>query len=703
MSVTATHPGSSTATTTRLRRGEILALALGALGVVYGDIGTSPLYAMREAFHGPFALAVSPVNVLGVLSLMIWALIVVVAIKYLVVLLRADHGGQGGILALLTILLTAPRLSARRLAALTTLALFGAALLYGDGVITPAMSVLSAVEGLEVSAPALGPLVLPLTVAILIALFAVQSRGTGKLGAVFGPIVLLWFTTIGMVGVRGILADPSVLEAFDPRWAARFMMANTTTGFLILSAVVLVVTGGEALYADLGHFGRTPIRIAGFAVALPALLLNYLGQGSLLLRSPETAHNPFYELVPVWGRNAMVLLATAATVVASQALITASFSLTQQLMNLGFIPRVRIIHRSHRIAGQIYVPQVNTFLMVACILLVLVFRNSSGLAAAYGLSVVGTMSVTSILFYFVARRKWNWSRLTAGGLTGAFLVVEGALLGANLLKLAHGAWIPLVVGAGLYTLMSTWRRGRDLLTKSLARELELPAETLVAELAAHKLQRVPGTAVFMTRLASGLPQVLLHHIKHNRVLHERVILLSVEALTVPEVADDARIETQELGHGLYRVILRHGFMETPWIDTTLANVPIGGEPLEINRTSFYLGRETILSSGSRKDGALAQETVQRDVAQRRPRHALLRPAAQPCDRAGHSGRAVGGAQRSDLVDSSAGHRAPARAPADRRSRRRRARSIVARRRSDRRRPDFAPSRRPRGNARRRPR
>jgi KUP system potassium uptake protein len=596
-----THTAKSAAL---LGQRERLALTLGAVGVVYGNIGTSPLYAMREAFHGPWAVAVGPENVLGVLSLMIWAMVLVIAVKYLAVLLRADHHGQGGIIALLTILIpTGGSSRSRILAWITTVSLFGAALLYGDGVITPAMSVLSAVEGLELSAPGLTPLVIPLTLGILIALFAVQNRGTGRIGAVFGPIVLVWFVAIGLAGVWGVAQQPRVLEAFDPTWAARFFAHNGAMGFLVLSAVVLVVTGGEALYADLGHFGRSPIRLAGFAVALPALVLNYLGQGALLLDRPDAAHQPFYELIPAWGRFPMIALATAATVVASQALITACYSLTQQLVNLGYIPRVRIIHTSARIEGQIYVPQVNTFLMVSCIVLVLVFRDSSRMAAAYGLAVVGTMLVTTVLFYFVARRHWGWGALRAGSLAGCFALLEVALLGANLMKLAHGAWIPLVVGAALYTLMSTWRRGRELLSATLGSEATLPAETLVADLAARKLPRVPGTAVFMTRLSRGLPQVLLHHLKHNRVLHQRVILLTVESLTVPEVAEERRLEVVELGEGLYRVIVRHGFMESPRIAAALAQQPVGGEPVELARTSFYLGRETILPSGA---GRMAQ-------------------------------------------------------------------------------------------------
>jgi KUP system potassium uptake protein len=449
-----------------------------------------------------------------------------------------------------------------------------------------------------VSAPSLSPLVLPLTIAILVALFSVQSRGTGRLGAVFGPIVLVWFTSIAVVGVHGVLMEPRVLEAFNPLWGVRFFAHNGAPGFFVLSAVVLVVTGGEALYADLGHFGRKPIRIAGFFVAIPALIASYLGQGALLLGHPESAHSPFFELVPHWGRNLMVVLATAATVVASQALITASFSLTQQLVHLGYLPRIRIVHQSHAIQGRIYVPTVNTALMLGCVALVLVFRESSQLAAAYGLAVVGTMLVTTILFFFVAMQKWRWPPLLAGALAGAFLTIELALLGANALKIAHGAWIPLVSGALLYIVMSTWRRGRELLTASLQGDAPLPVESLVVDLAANKLHRIPGTAVFMTRTSRGLPQVLLHHIKHNRVLHRRIILLTVETLAVPEVPESSRLQVESLGEGLFRVILRHGFMETPVIEDALTRRPIGEEPVELARTSFYLGRETVLARGA---------------------------------------------------------------------------------------------------------
>ncbi len=577
-------------------RRELLVLSLGALGIVYGDIGTSPLYAVREAFHGPFAIAATPGNVLGVMSLVIWVMTLIIVVKYLTLLLRADHQGQGGILALLTMLTGDVRSVGRHRAVFIVLGLFGAALLYGDGIITPAISVLSAVEGLAVAAPSLESLVVPVTVAILLVLFAAQRRGTGPIGVVFGPLILVWMVVIALLGIRGIATEPGVLAAFNPVHAVRFFLANGKEGFLILSAVVLVVTGGEALYADLGHFGRRPIRLSWFTVAFPALILNYLGQGAFLLRNPDATFNPFYELAPQWARFPLVLLATAATVVASQALISACFSLTQQLVNLGYMPRVEIIHTSARFEGQIYVPTINTFLMLSCITLVLFFRSSSSLAAAYGLSVTGTMAVTTVLFYFVARSRWNWSALHAGAWAGCFLAIELALLGANLVKILHGGWVPLAVGAALYLLMSTWRKGRLLVIESF-RDAVLDMEPFLAEVAARNPPRVPGTAVFMTREQKGVPPVLLHHLKHNEVLHQNVILLSVVAERVPEVSLESQIEVIDLGTGVYRMILRHGFMSAPNITQALSAIKLGDQPINLARTSFYFGRETILPTG----------------------------------------------------------------------------------------------------------
>ena len=574
-------------------------LALGALGVVYGDIGTSPLYSVKESVHGPFAVPATPENVLGILSLMIWSILLMVVLKYLTILLRADHQGQGGILALLTLLTSSELVSGRRRTLVTSLGLFGAALLYGDGIITPAVSVLSAVEGLGVVAPALGKLVVPVTLAILIVVFAVQSRGTGKIGVVFGPVVFLWFLTIGGLGLLELVHRPEVLLAVNPLHAASFFASNGWTGFFVLSSVVLVVTGGEALYADLGHFGRAPIRLAWYTVALPALLLNYFGQGALLLRHPESAHNPFYELAPAWAQIPLILIATAAAVVASQALISASFSLTQQLVNLGYIPRVNIVHTSAALPGQIYVPKINTFLMIACVLLVASFRTSSSLAAAYGLAVVGTMGITTVLFYFVARLHWKWSPGLAGSVAGLFLVIELAFLCANLIKIKQGGWVPLAVGLFLYLLMSTWRKGRLLLADTL-KDATLGIEPFLADISHRKPHRVPGTAVFMTRQTTGVPQVLLHHLKHNGVLHEQVVLLSVIPERVPEVEAKQRYRCEELGQGLFRVHIRHGFMESPNVYKVLTSKEIGGRKLNLQRTSFYFGRETILYDGRGK-------------------------------------------------------------------------------------------------------
>ncbi len=577
-------------------RKDLLALALGALGVVYGDIGTSPLYAIKEAFHEELGLSLNPGNVLGVLSLVIWSFVLVVVVKYLTILLRADHQGQGGIIALLTLLTHRPALGKRFFLLITTLGLFGAALLYGDGMITPAISVLSAVEGLKVATPAFDKAVVPLTVVILVGLFAVQRRGTGTIGNFFGPVVLVWFFTIGTLGFAAVLRNPAVVQAFNPAWAVRFFADNGSTGFFVLSAVVLAITGGEALYADLGHFGRRPIRLAWYTVAMPALLLNYLGQGAQLLAHPEAAENPFYSLAPTWGLYPLVAIATAATVVASQALISASYSLTQQLVNLGYMPRLRIVHTSAKLMGQIFVPKVNSALMVACVVLVIMFKSSTALAAAYGLSVIGTMIVTSILFFFVARLHWGWSVPTAALVTGLFLAIEIPFFAANLIKLAHGGWVPLVVGLGLYLLMSTWRLGRQLLGQAYG-TATVAIEPFLADVEARKIHRVPGTAVFMTRQIGGVPQVLLHHLKHNQVLHQHVVLLSVVTETVPEIARDQRVEIAELGHGFHRIILHHGFMQRPQIGAAVSHLVLDGESVQLAKTSFYLGRETVLPTG----------------------------------------------------------------------------------------------------------
>jgi KUP system potassium uptake protein len=580
-------------------------LALAALGVVYGDIGTSPLYALRECFKGERGLSPTVDNVLGILSLIVWSLNFVVSFKYISLVMRADNRGEGGILALMALLRskgTAGRAQIRRV--LLPLGLFGAALLYGDGVITPAISVLGAMEGLKVVAPAFDPFVVPITVAILLGLFLFQKRGTAGVGAVFGPITLVWFICITLLGIRGILLDPSVLRAVNPWYAVKFFLEDGLRGFLILGAVVLVFTGGEALYADMGHFGKRPIRLAWFALVLPALLINYFGQGALLLHDPASASNPFYGLVPTPLLLPMIVVATAAAIVASQALISGAFSLTQQAVQLGYCPRVTIRHTSRTEVGQIYIPEVNQALAVACIGLVLAYRSSSNLAAAYGIAVTGTMTITTVLYYEVMRARWRWPVWKAGGLAGLFLVVDVTFFSANLVKVPSGGWFPIVVALAIFTLMATWKQGRVLLA-GIMRENSLPMDLFLRDIARRKPPRVPGVAVFLTSDASGAPPVLLHHLKHNQVLHERVILLSVVTKEIPAVPEQERLRTRGLGEGFCQVIAQYGFMETPDVPTVvkaLAQPPPTGLGLTVNlmQTTFYLGRETLIATGRSK-------------------------------------------------------------------------------------------------------
>jgi len=567
-------------------------VVLGALGIVYGDIGTSPLYAMREAFAPQHGIATSHANVLGVLSLIVWSLLLVVVFKYLTFIMRADNRGEGGILALLALLHERKRAVAPAL--ILGLGLFGTALLFGEGIITPAISVLSAVEGLEISTPALAHFIVPITVAILIGLFMMQRHGTARVGAIFGPVTLLWFITIAALGVMWIVREPRVLAALSPHHAVRFFLTMGMKGYLILGSVVLVITGAEALYADMGHFGKRPIRLGWFFVVFPALLLNYFGQGALLLTNPNVKH-PFFEMVPQALLYPVVGLATVAAIIASQALISGSFSLTRQAIQLGYLPRLEIVHTSARAEGQIFIPQVNTALMIACIALVLSFRASTHLAAAYGLAVIGTMTISSLLFFFVARERWHWPTWKAAGLTSCFLVVELAFLGANLVKFMHGAWLPLAMGAIMFTMMSTWKRGRAMLGEVFAKSA-FPIDLFVAEIKRSPPVRVSGTAVFMTANPEGVPPVLLHHLKHNKVLHNQVILLSFITEDVPHVALPERLELTELGAGLYRVTGHYGFMEKPDITGVLAQCRTLGLKIAINDTSFYLGRETLIPS-----------------------------------------------------------------------------------------------------------
>jgi len=580
-------------------RGRYLAvLSLAALGVVYGDIGTSPLYAIRECFHGDYRVPLSHGNILGVLSLIFWALAIVISVKYLIFILRADNRGEGGILALMSLIHPehgpGRPAGARWRWTLVALGLFGAALLYGDGMITPAISVLSAVEGLKVATPVFEPYVIPITILILITLFALQRRGTGGVGAIFGPVTLVWFLSLAALGVWGLIQYPAVLLAINPWYAARFFLTNHEAGFLVLGAVVLVVTGGEALYADMGHFGTRPIRLTWFALVLPSLLLNYFGQGALLLSHPEATDNPFYRLAPDWALYPMVVLATAATVIASQAIISGAFSLTRQAIQLGFSPRMEIRHTSAREIGQIYIPEINWVLMVATIGLVLGFRSSSHLAAAYGVAVTTTMVITTIIFYVVTRELWGWKRWLSISLCAAFLFVDLAFFSSSLIKVEHGGWFPLLVALAIYTLMSTWRRGRKILAARL-HDRTLAVGQFLQDPALGEFPRVPGTAVFMTGNPYGsIPPALLHNIRHNRVLHERVVLLTVVTEEVPRVDPVDRLEVEALGQGFFRLVAHYGFMESPHVPELLAGVEAPGFDVDPRRVSYFLGREKLI-------------------------------------------------------------------------------------------------------------
>jgi KUP system potassium uptake protein len=580
-------------------------LSLTALGIVYGDIGTSPLYALQQCFTSKeFSIVPTPQNVFGVLSLIVWLLVLVVAVKYIVFIMRADNRGEGGILALMALILQQERRSSdsRRRWALIVFGLFGAALLYGDGIITPSITVLGAVEGVSVATPAFAHIIVPLAVVILVALFSVQRVGTGRIGAAFGPIMALWFVAIAALGTAEIIRTPQILGALNPWHGVTFFIANGKFAFLALGAVVLAVTGAEALYADMGHFGKRPIRLAWFILVLPALLLNYLGQGALLLRSPTAVANPFYFLVPRAMLIPFVVLATIAAVIASQALISGAFSLTQQAVQLGYSPRMSVVHTSAREAGQIFIPEINRLLMIGCVVLVLAFQSANALGAAYGIAVTGTMAITSILFFVVARSRWNWSIAHALPIALAFLAIDITLFAANVIKIESGGWVPIVVAMSVFTLMSTWKKGRGLLNQALHAG-SLPLDLFLGDVARRKPVRVPGTAVFMTSNNDGVPVVLLHHLKHNKVLHEQVILMSIKTREVPEVKASERVSVEKLEHGFYRVSAHYGFMESPNVPEILQWARESGIKARPNDTTFYLGRERIIiSDGERKPG-----------------------------------------------------------------------------------------------------
>lgn len=573
----------------------LVVLSLGALGVVFGDIGTSPLYALRECFSGAHRLPVTEGNVLGILSLVFWSLVLVISVKYLAIVLRADSRGEGGIMVLTSLIRPAADGKRGTRAWLIVLGLFGACLLYGDSVITPAITVLSAVEGIEIATPALTQYVVPISVAILVGLFLLQKRGTGKVGAIFGPVMLVWFGVLAVSGAVWVVREPAVLKAVDPVWAFRFFREDGFRGFLLLGSVVLAVTGGEALYADMGHFGARPIRITWFALVLPSLLLNYFGQGALLLARPGAADNPLFKMVPAWALSPLVVLATIASVIASQAVISGAFSLTRQAIQLGFLPRLRIEQTSARQIGQIYLPGVNWLLLAACIWLVVEFGSSSRLAAAYGLAVTSTMAVTTLLLYVYARDAWKVNHWLALGGALLFLAIDFSFLGANLVKVAHGGWVPLVIAGAVYLLMATWKRGRALLAARLS-EGALPVDLFLSSVESSGAIRVPGTAVFLSRSGKGVPISLLHNVKHNKVLHERVIFLTIVTNEVPLVRPKDRLTQEWLGKGFWRVTIRYGFMQDVDVPRALKKLRLDGVPVEEMGTTYFLTRETLIAT-----------------------------------------------------------------------------------------------------------
>ncbi len=582
------------------RRG-LLAVTLTTIGVVYGDIGTSPLYTIRECFFGTHPVPPSHENVLGVLSLVVYALLIVISVKYIAIVMRADNQGEGGILALAALI--PPRDgSADWLAAtrplLMLLGIFGAALLYGDGMITPAISVLSATEGLNVATPFFEPYIVPLSVVILVLLFVMQKFGTHRVGGFFGPVMVAWFLTIAALGISWIVRAPEVLTAIDPRHAVRFFRAEGYHAFTVLGAVFLAVTGGEALYADMGHFGKRPIRLAWFTLVLPALLLNYFGQGALLLHDPA-AEQPFFMLAPTWALLPLVGLATIAAIIASQALISGAFSLTRQAIQLGYAPRLDVEHTSSHEMGQVYVPQVNMALALGTILIVIGFRSSSALAAAYGIAVTMTMVITAILLHVVATERWKWPLWGATTVTALFLTIDLSFFGANLLKVVQGGWFPLIVGTFIFTLMTTWKTGRRIMAERITARA-VPLTDFMAAVTVNPPIRVPGTAVFMTAQPRGTPPALAHNLRYNKILHEHVVVLTVSTAPVPYVSSDDRISVEVLGHDVYNVRVRYGFMQDPNVPETLLEAKAKGVLVDLEDVTYFLGRETIIVT--RHDG-----------------------------------------------------------------------------------------------------
>jgi KUP system potassium uptake protein len=566
------------------------ALTLGAIGVVFGDIGTSPLYALKEIFSGHHPIPVTPENILGLLSMVFWAIMVLVSIKYVAIIMRADNRGEGGSLALLA-LITSRENPIWLSWLLTMLGIFAAALFYGDSMITPAISVLSAVEGLEIIAPALKDFVIPVTVIVLTGLFMIQKRGTGVVGLFFGPVMIVWFSVLAGLGINQILRHPEVLVALNPYYAFQFISDYPKLAFLALSAVVLAVTGGEALYTDMGHFGRSPIRLAWFGFVMPALVLNYFGQGALLLHDPQAIRNPFYMLAPEWALIPMVALSTVATVIASQAVISGAFSVARQAVQMGLLPRMGIIHTSGKEEGQIYVPFTNWTLYIAVVALVIGFKSSSNLAAAYGIAVTGTMLIDTILIAFVMRLLWRWHWILVLIVAGSLLVIDLAFFAANAIKIPEGGWFPLAVGVISFTVLTTWRRGRKLVNEEMASS-SMPIESFIEF--TNDVHRVSGTAVFMTSSPDGVPSALLHNLKHNQILHERVVLMTIKTADKPFVKTSKQVETQDLGKNFSRIIVTYGFMQNPDVPRALKLCEAHGMTFDMMSTTFYLARESVV-------------------------------------------------------------------------------------------------------------
>ena len=582
------------------------ALMLGAIGVVYGDIGTSPLYAMQESFLGPHPLEVDRLHIFGVLSLIFWSLMLIVTVKYVAVAMRADNRGEGGSFALLSLI--ARNLAGKKwTASLVILGVLATCLFYGDAMITPAISVLSAVEGLKTVEPGLQPLVIPISIAVLIGLFMVQSRGTAKVGVLFGPVILIYLAALAALGVTNIAAHPEIIGALSPSWALKFFFVNPKLAFLALGSVFLAVTGAETLYADMGHFGRRAIGWSWLTLVYPCLTLNYLGQGALLLGHPAAAQNPFYLMAPDWARLPLVFVATAATIIASQAVISGAFSVTHQAVQLGFLPRLKTRHTSEKARGQIYIPAVNWGLLFMVVVLVLGFRESGRLASAYGIAVTGTMLITTVMLGFLVFQVWRWNRFVATGTIGLFLIVDGTYFASNITKIPDGGWFPLLVAAVSFTVLTTWATGRRIMRERL-QESSLPLAVFIKS-AGTSVHRVKGTSVFLSGSPDAVPAALLHNLKHNQVLHERVLILNVKVEEVPHVQPQKRVEIHDAGEGFYRVILHYGFMEEVDIPRDLAGIRTCGEPFNMMRTSFFLGRQKLIVATKSPGMALWREKL----------------------------------------------------------------------------------------------